>query len=62
MMKCLRNLLSFYNYINLKGEKLNKETWISASPFRNGIARVYKKQDTFGYIDTTGKYIWKPQK
>lgn len=52
----------FYNYVDLKGEKLNNIQWTEAYPFKNGIAKVYTKKDTFGYIDNTGKYIWKPQK
>ena len=33
-----------------------------AGEFRNGIAKVSLSDETIGYIDRTGKYIWNPRK
>jgi len=50
--------ITFYGYINTKGEKVIPAEYLVATPFENGYARVikYYKEDT-GTINALGKNI-----
>lgn len=50
--------ITFYGYINAKGEKVISADYLAATPFKNGYARVIKhyKEDT-GAINAMGKKI-----
>src|SRR5690606_6367371 len=54
----IRNGITFYGYINVKGEKVIPADYLAATPFENGYARVikYYKEDT-GTINALGKNI-----
>ena len=54
----VRDGITFYGYINTKGEKVIPADYLAATPFENGYARVikYYKEDT-GLINTLGKNI-----
>jgi hypothetical protein len=46
-------------YVNHMDEMEIEPQFDDAEPFQNGIARV-RIGSAYGYIDTAGKYIWKP--
>ncbi|MCL6097741.1 MAG: WG repeat-containing protein [Bacteroidetes bacterium] len=57
---CVRTLDNKYNYIDRQGNFLSEIKYDRAEPwFHNGVAQVFigKKM---GYIDKTGRYIWRP--
>ena len=53
-----RDGITFYGYINTKGEKVIPTEYLDATPFENGYARVikYYKEDT-GSTNALGKNI-----
>jgi len=56
----VRGLDNKFSYIDQKGNYLTETKFDRADPwFHNGIAKVYTG-NKMGYIDKTGKYIWKP--
>jgi hypothetical protein len=54
----VRDGITFYGYINVKGEKVIPADYLAATPFENGYARVikYYKEDT-GTTNALGKNI-----
>ncbi len=54
----VRDGITFYGYINTKGDKVIPADYLVATPFENGFARVikYYKEDT-GAINALGKNI-----
>ena len=48
-----------YYYIRQDGKPLNKDKYIEAYDFKNGIARVkLEKDNKYSYIDSNGKYLY----
>lgn len=68
----VNGLAKFYNFIdnrkeipnhgfyNMKGELVIEDKYLEASIFSEGTAWVMNFEER-GWIDTTGKYLWKPE-
>jgi WG repeat protein len=52
-----------WGYINTTGKMVipPQEFW-NVKPFHNGLAQVQAKDRSVGYIDRSGRYIWRPHK
>jgi hypothetical protein len=50
-----------WGFIDKTGKLVVDCKYHLVSPFRNGIAAVWLSGHGIGYIDKTGKYIWKPK-
>lgn len=46
-------------YVNTRGEWVIQPTFIHARDFRRGLASVSWKEGEYGYVDKTGKTVWK---
>ena len=48
-----------YGYVDTSGNWVIRPRFEQAEAFRNGLARVAWKAGAYGYIDKTGKVVWK---
>ena len=48
----------YWGYIDLTGNIKITPKYIRAEDFINGLARVWTKENEFGYIDTQGNEYW----
>lgn len=51
-----------YGFIDKSGNWVIKSKYENVSNLKNGIAFVYQKNERMGYIDQTGKFIWRAGK
>src|SRR4029079_16166404 len=48
-----------YGFINQAGEMTIEPQFYDAKDFHNGLARVSYARDGWGYIDKSGRFVWK---
>ena len=51
-----------YGFIDKWGNWVIQPKYEKVSNFKNGIASVYQKNERMGYIDQTGKFVWRASK
>ena len=51
-----------FGFIDKSGNWVIKPKYENVSNLKNGIASVYQKNERMGYIDQTGKFIWRADK
>lgn len=51
-----------YGFIDKSGDWAIQPKYENVSNFKNGIASVYQKNERMGYINQTGKFVWRADK